>query len=131
MSASPQNASNEDASVAASTHNRGKASVNSSDKRAFAPGPNVARRSERARTAILTSALQLARDVGYSRMSIEGIAADAGVGKQTIYRWWPSKAAVVFDAILEQNSQDGGEVVIPDTGDVGGGSADPHPCHGY
>lgn len=51
-------------------------------------------------------------------MSIEGIAAAAGVGKQTIYRWWPSKAAVVFDAILEANSHEGGSVALPDTGDL-------------
>lgn len=51
-------------------------------------------------------------------MSIEGIAAAAGVGKQTIYRWWRSKAAVLFDAILEVNSQEEGSVALPDTGDL-------------
>jgi AcrR family transcriptional regulator len=83
-----------------------------------APRPKASRRSQRARTAILTAALEQARTLGYARMSIEGIAAAAGVGKQTIYRWWPSKAAVVFDAILDQNTQDGGEVVLPDSGDL-------------
>jgi len=37
---------------------------------------------------------------GYPAVSIEGIAARAGVGKQTIYRWWPSKAALVLEAYL-------------------------------
>lgn len=82
------------------------------------PGPDASRRSERARRAILSAARDLAREVGYGRMSIEGIAAAAGVGKQTIYRWWPSKAAVVFDAILESNSYEAGVVGLPDTGDL-------------
>jgi AcrR family transcriptional regulator len=91
---------------------------NESRDAASGAAPNAARRSERARTAILEAALELARDEGYARLSMEGIARRAGVGKQTIYRWWPSKAAVIFDAILDQNSQPSGEVLIPDTGDL-------------
>lgn len=79
--------------------------------------PDASRRSDRARRAILSATRELISDVGYARLSIEGIASAAGVGKQTIYRWWRSKAAVVFDAILEANSQDGGSVALPDTGD--------------
>jgi AcrR family transcriptional regulator len=59
--------------------------------------PDASRRSERARTAILAATAELIRTAGYANTSIEAIAATAGVGKQTIYRWWPSKAAVVLD----------------------------------
>ncbi|MGC7098554.1 TetR/AcrR family transcriptional regulator [Amycolatopsis lurida] len=51
--------------------------------------------------AILSAAMELVTESGYAKTSIEGIAARAGVGKQTIYRWWPSKAAVIFDALLD------------------------------
>lgn len=81
--------------------------------------PDETRRSERSRTAILAAARSLIGEAGYARLSIEGIAAEAGVGKQTIYRWWPSKAAVVFDAILEGNRAEDGTIAVPDTGDLG------------
>ena len=80
--------------------------------------PDETRRSDRARRAILDTALDLVAARGYAKVTMEGIAASAGVGKQTIYRWWPSKAAVVFDAILDANSTSDG-VSVPDTGDLG------------
>ncbi|MFI6999749.1 TetR/AcrR family transcriptional regulator [Nocardia sp. NPDC050175] len=79
--------------------------------------PSVARRSERARAAILTAATELIRELPYAKLSVEAIAARAGVGKQTIYRWWPSKGAVVFDAMLELDSGPDG-LALPDTGDI-------------
>lgn len=55
-------------------------------------------RSEASRQAILTAALELVADAGYARLTIEGIAARAGVGKQTIYRWWPTKGDILLEA---------------------------------
>jgi AcrR family transcriptional regulator len=43
---------------------------------------------------------ELLASVGYDAISMKGIAARAGVGKQTVYRWWPSKAAVVAEVAL-------------------------------
>ncbi|ALU93512.1 TetR family transcriptional regulator [Streptomyces globisporus C-1027] len=93
--------------------------------------PDSSRRSDRSRRAILDAALALVTEVGYRRTTIEGIAARAGVGKQTIYRWWPSKAAVLMDAFLdlagrsaegagsgEDASSDEAAQGIPDTGDL-------------
>jgi AcrR family transcriptional regulator len=79
--------------------------------------PDPARRSERARAAVLAATTELVAEVGYSKLTIEAIAARAGVGKQTIYRWWPSKGAVVFDAFLAANEHEGG-LALPDTGDL-------------
>jgi AcrR family transcriptional regulator len=59
-------------------------------------------RSQHAHDAILKATADLMREQGYSSLSIEGIAARAGVGKQTIYRWWPSKGAVAVDAFLAE-----------------------------
>lgn len=58
--------------------------------------------------------MELCREVGYRRLSIEGIAARAGVGKNTIYRWWPSKASVLLDGLLASWKTD---ATFPDTGD--------------
>ncbi|HEY1625028.1 MAG TPA: TetR/AcrR family transcriptional regulator [Streptosporangiaceae bacterium] len=62
-----------------------------------ARGPREDRRSEKSRQAILNAADDLLVEVGYAAVTIEGIAARAGVGKQTIYRWWGSKADVLMD----------------------------------
>ena len=70
-------------------------------------------RSEQVRTAILSATIAELTDRGYAALTIEGIAARAGAGKQTIYRWWPSKADVVLDALLEMAAE---LVAVPDTG---------------
>ncbi|WP_128983398.1 TetR/AcrR family transcriptional regulator [Streptomyces roseicoloratus] len=93
---------------------------------AAAKAPDASRRSERSRRAIYVAALDLVSEQGYAKTTVEGIAARAGVGKQTIYRWWPanSKAAVLMEAFLDLARQaaeaaggDGGSE-IPDTGDL-------------
>lgn len=55
-------------------------------------------RSENAHRSILRSTLKLLRRRGYGDLSIEAIAADAGVGKATVYRRWPTKGALIVDA---------------------------------
>ncbi len=77
--------------------------------------PNPQRRSERAQRAILTAAFSLCSEQGYGKLTVEGVAAEAGVGKQTIYRWWHSKAAVVLDALIYQV---GASLDFPETGDT-------------
>ncbi|KUH69056.1 TetR family transcriptional regulator [Mycolicibacterium novocastrense] len=59
------------------------------------------RRSERSRTAIISATKELLLQRGFDGLSIEAVAARAGVGKQTIYRWWPSRPALVADVLLE------------------------------
>ncbi|MDX2822250.1 TetR/AcrR family transcriptional regulator [Streptomyces ipomoeae] len=90
--------------------------------------PDSARRSEKSRRAIYDAALALIGEVGYQKTTIEGIAARAGVGKQTIYRWWSSKAEVLLEAFLDLQDQaaeaaagpglEPEEYAIPDTGDL-------------
>ena len=58
------------------------------------------RRSERSHRAIVEATQQLLVEQGYRSLTIEGVAARAGVGKQTIYRWWPSRPALVLEAYL-------------------------------
>jgi AcrR family transcriptional regulator len=58
-------------------------------------------RSESARLAILTATARQFADRGYDALTMEGIAAEAKVGKQTIYRWWPSRTSLVADALAE------------------------------
>jgi AcrR family transcriptional regulator len=80
--------------------------------------PNPARRNEHSRQAILTATADLLGEVGYTKLAVEAIAARAGVGKQTIYRWWPDKGAVVLDAYLALVGAEQG-LAFPDSGDLG------------
>jgi AcrR family transcriptional regulator len=75
--------------------------------------PNPDRRSERARQAILDAALELCGEQLYAGLTMEGIAKRAGVGKQTIYRWWPSKADVLLDALATKAQL---HIPVPDEG---------------
>ena len=81
------------------------------------PEPRADRRSSSTHDAILAAAERLVRRRGYIRVTIEAIAAAAGAGKQTIYRWWPSKAALYLELyeslVAEQKLQF-------DTGSVAG-----------
>jgi AcrR family transcriptional regulator len=77
------------------------------------PDPN--RRSEQSRQAIVSAAVDLCVEIGYAATTIEAIASRAGVGKQTIYRWWPSKAAVLLEHMTRTRET---QIGFPDTGDL-------------
>lgn len=62
------------------------------------PAPNEKRRDPQVHQAILDATVALLEELGYKKLSIEAIAARAGVGKQTIYRWWRGKADLVIEA---------------------------------
>jgi AcrR family transcriptional regulator len=73
-------------------------------------------RSEEARIAVLEAADDLLAERGFAGVTIEGIAARAGVAKQTIYRWWSSRTDILFDAL----AADAAEYFTPaDHGDLG------------
>ncbi|MHB8465703.1 MAG: TetR/AcrR family transcriptional regulator [Acidimicrobiales bacterium] len=81
---------------------------------------DVARRPGRPRSedldhAIEAAALELLVEQGYGGMSVEGIAALAGVGKATIYRRWESKLELILDAVVHRGRE---HVVSPDTGSL-------------
>jgi AcrR family transcriptional regulator len=72
-------------------------------------------RSEEARKAILESTLELLKQSGFADLSIESIASHAGVGKATVYRWWPNKGGLVMDAFVSVAEQ---ELSFPPSGPV-------------
>jgi AcrR family transcriptional regulator len=73
------------------------------------------RRNEAAEQAILRAAAELLAAGDGTLISVACIAQRAGVGKQTIYRWWPSKSAVLLDAMLHRADA---VAPTPDTGDL-------------
>ena len=56
-------------------------------------------RSAKAHQAIIEATLELLNEKGFDGLSLEAVATRAGVGKKTIYRRWPSKEALVLDAL--------------------------------
>jgi AcrR family transcriptional regulator len=60
------------------------------------------RTDDRAET-IMRATLEVAQEAGYAKLSIEGVAARAGVGKHTVYRRWPSKGLLFLDSLLSLN----------------------------
>lgn len=81
-----------------------------------APAPAAPRRphtgrlrNQAARQAVLAAAAELLSRPDGAATSIEEIAQAAGVSKHTIYRWWPSKGAVLLEAMVEQARQEDGQ----------------------
>ena len=72
-------------------------------------------RDERARRCVLDAVRGHLRQGGLCGMTMEGIARQAGVGKQTLYRWWPSLADVALEALIEEAGE---TCPIPDTGNL-------------
>src|SRR5436309_3803767 len=63
--------------------------------------------------AVLRAVIDILEDAGLGAVSIEGVAARAGVAKTTIYRRWPNRAAMVAEAVFSEMSS---TVPFPDTG---------------
>ena len=83
------------------------------------PAPNEKRRDAQAHQAILGATVALMEEQGYKKLSIEAIAARAGVGKQTIYRWWKGKMDLVVEAYLRSTTDRAHDTDLPaNTGDV-------------
>ncbi|MDB5097786.1 MAG: TetR family transcriptional regulator [Cyanobacteria bacterium RYN_339] len=74
-------------------------------------------RCEASRQKILHAALAALDAHGVGGLTVDGIAARAGVGKATIYRWWPNKSAVVMEAFLADMDP---RIAFEDTGTLRG-----------
>ena len=73
-------------------------------------------RTARTREAVFGATLDVLASQGYDRMSMEGVALQAGVHKTTVYRRWGTK-----DRLLAESLQEAAEsrIEVPDTGDIG------------
>jgi AcrR family transcriptional regulator len=72
------------------------------DDRTKAAPPRGRPRSERARGAVLDAAAELLLEQGLAAVSMDTVAARAGVSKATIYRWWPTKETLALDALYHE-----------------------------
>jgi AcrR family transcriptional regulator len=80
---------------------------------------NGTRRSSGPRKAqeIFDATLDLLAEKGYEGLTIEGVAQQSGVNKTTVYRWWPSKGALLGAALIGARQL---EFTPPDTGSLTG-----------
>ncbi len=78
----------------------------------------VARRgrlpADEVRSRVVRVAGELLAESGYHAMTVDELATRAGVSKKTLYRWWPNKAAIVADVLVERNTVH----PVPDLGDT-------------
>lgn len=72
-------------------------------------------RDEIAKSRILAAALESVEELGFGATTIDAVADRAGASKATIYRWWPSKAALLIEALRDEVAH---ELPFPDTGDL-------------
>lgn len=73
---------------------------------------------QRTRNRVNEAVLSFAREGRVGSITMEGVAARAGVSKQTLYRTWSSTGAILFDALLARSTDAEGAVVVPDSGDL-------------
>ena len=73
--------------------------MTSTRKRPKPRGPGRPR-SDASRSAILKAAYEILRECGFAGFTVEGVAARAGAGKATIYRWWSTKGTLAVEAFL-------------------------------
>jgi AcrR family transcriptional regulator len=66
-----------------------------------APAPRGRPRSERSHRAILSAANEILEERGFVDLTMDEVAQRAGVSKATIYRWWPTKGTLVFEAFSD------------------------------
>ena len=71
-------------------------------------------RSERVRRQVLDAVVELIDEGGIDNLTMEGVAARSGVAKTTVYRHWPTRSALIVDAVRGSWSH----LVSPDTGDL-------------
>jgi AcrR family transcriptional regulator len=81
----------------------------------------IAVMAPRKQQQIFDTTLAMLAEKGYDRLTIEGVAERSGVNKTTVYRWWPSKAALVAEALVEARAL---EFPAPDTGSFEGDLTD-------
>lgn len=74
-------------------------------------------RAARVRNAVLRATAELLNELGYEQVTVDEIAARAGVHKTTVYRRWPTKPELIADAVRVHSDEN---VPIPDTGTLVG-----------
>jgi AcrR family transcriptional regulator len=72
-------------------------------------------RSDKTHQAILEAASTILKEKGYSKLTFEGIARLSGAGKPTIYRWWPTKMAILIEIYDKETTR---LLTIKDTGSL-------------